>query len=700
MSRGEFLLEILCEEIPANALPSIREQLAEAFRAELLSAGYERFTVTTYSTVRRLVVHVAGLPAMQPDREEEVFGPPVRAAFSSDGSPTPAALGFAKGQGVAVDKLRVAQGPKGEIVAATKQLPGRPTPAVLAEICEKVVPALHVPKAMRWGSGEHSFVRPVHRIAALFGAGTLTEKVPVTLFGVVSNCSTVGHRIVNPGRLDLKGAAGFVGYRERLAEAGVVLDPAERLRMIEKRATELAREVGCDVRPDPELVAEMAELVECPGILRGVIAPRFLELPEEVLVTTLRHHQKCLVLTRDGAVAPFFLAVFDRPDDPEGHVQRGNEWVAGARLADAEFFFTQDRKTPLAARRDALEKVIFHQKLGSYAEKSRLVAELVGTGALAGSAGQGVDPEHAERACSLMKADLATAMVGEFPELQGVVGGIYARLDGEPDVVWQAIYDQYTPTGLEGRLPRNVEGALLGVADRLDTLAAMFAVGEVPSGSKDPFGLRRVALAIVKICAEFPLGCSLPLAAQAAVRLRESLVQGEIAKVRADVEHFLQERERFYLTAVAGVAPEVADAVIAARWGLVAEDVARARALEQVRGEEVFASLAVAFKRVRNMVSKSGKGRLVVELLKEPAEKELLAAVGTVEKEVERTASAGDHGGGLRALAKLAAPLDRFFTDVLVLCEDEKVRAARLALLARIEKLFLRLADVSRLSAQ
>ena len=698
MSRGEFLLEILCEEIPANALPSIREQLAEAFRAELSSAGYEGFAVATYSTVRRMVVHVAGLPAMQPDREEEVFGPPVRAAFSSDGSPTPAALGFAKGQGVAVEKLRVAQGPKGEVVAATKQLPGRPTPAVLAEICEKVVPALHVPKAMRWGSGEHSFVRPVHRITALFGAGTLTEKVPVTLFGVVSNCSTVGHRVVNPGRLDLKGAAGLVGYRERLEVAGVMLDREGRLCMIEKRAAELAHEVGCEVRPDPELVAEMAELVECPGILRGVIAPRFLELPEEVLVTTLRHHQKCLVLTRDGAVAPFFLAISDRPDDPEGHVQRGNEWVVGARLADAEFFFAQDRKAPLASRRDALERVIFHQKLGSFARKAQLVGSL--SAALAAEAGLEVTPEAIARACGLLKIDLTTSLVGEFPELQGVMGGIYARLEGESEEVWQAIADQYSPIGLDGLLPRGLLGAVVGVADRMDTLAGLFGAGEVPSGSKDPFALRRAALAVVRICAEAPLRCDLREAAHRALVLRQETVTGGMQKALETLNDFLQERERYYLTAVAGVAPEVADAVIAARWGVVAEDVARARALEEVRGEEVFASLAVAFKRVRNMIGKSGEGRFVGQLLKEPTEKDLVAALAEVEKEVERTASHGDHGGGLRALAKLAAPLDRFFTDVLVLCDDENLRAARLALLARVEKLFLRLADVSRLSAQ
>jgi len=698
MSRGEFVLEILCEEIPANALPSIRDQLARAIGVELKSAGYEEFTVAPYSTVRRIIVHVKPLPPMQPDREEEVFGPPRRAAFTSDGSPTPAALGFAKGLGVSVDHLRVTQGPKGEVVAATRQLPGRPTPVVLGEICEEVVPALHVPKAMRWGSGEHSFVRPVHRIAALFGEGTLTEKVPVALFGVVSNCSTVGHRVVSPGRLDLRGAAGFVGYRERLEVAGVTLDPGERLRMIEERAAELAREVGCEVRPDPGLIAEMVELVECPGVLRGEIAARFLELPEEVLVTTLRHHQKCLVLTRDGAVAPFFLAISDRPDDPEGHVQRGNEWVAGARLSDAEFFFAHDRKAPLASRRDALEKVVFHQKLGSFARKAQLVESLAT--ALAAQASLEIAPQAIARTCGLLKIDLTTSLVGEFPELQGVMGGIYARLEGEPEEVWQAIADQYSPVGLEGPLPRGPLGALVGVADRMDTLAGLFGAGEVPSGSKDPFALRRAALAVVRICAEAPLRCDLREAAHHALVLRQETTTGGVEQALEALSEFLQERERFYLTAVAGVMPGVADAVLAARWGVVAEDVARARALEEVRREEVFASLAVAFKRVRNMVGKSGEGRFVGQLLKEPAEKELVGALGKVEKEVERAVSNGDHTGGLRALAGLASPLDRFFTDVLVLCDDENLRAARLALLARVEKLFLRLADVSRLSAQ
>jgi glycyl-tRNA synthetase beta chain len=643
-------------------------------------------------------VNAASLPAVQPDREEEVFGPSVRAAFSNDDSPTPAALGFAKGQGVSVDSLRVVQGPKGEVVAATKQLPGKPTPEVLGEICERVIPELHVPKAMRWGNGEHTFVRPVHRIVALFGEGGFTEKVPVSLFGVASNSSTVGHRVVSPGRIDVRGVKGFAAYERLLSDAGVMVDPEERRRTIEGRAGSLAAEVGCEVRSDPALLAEMAELVECPGLLRGEIAARFLDLPDEVLVTTLRHHQKCLVLVRDGAVAPYLLAVCDRRDDPEGHVRRGNEWVAGARLADAAFFFAQDRKTPFASRREALAKVMFHQKVGTFAQKAKAVEALAGY--LAAAAGLGLAPELVSHACSLLKLDLTTSMVGEFPELQGVMGGIYARLAGEPEEVWHAVADQYVPAGLEGALPRGPLAAVVGVADRLDTLAAMFGAGEVPSGSKDPFALRRAALAVVRIAAEAPLRCDLREAAQRALELRRDTVTGEMDAAVAALREFLEERVRHYVTTAAGVKPEVADAVLAARWGVVPDDVARARALEAVRGEAVFGPLAVAFKRVRNMVSKSGEGRFVAQLLREPAEKKLLAAVSRAEMEVQRSVEGGDHQTGLRALAELAAPLDTFFTDVLVLCEDKDLRAARLALLGRVEKVFLCLADVSKLSAQ
>lgn len=693
MSRHQFLLEVLCEEIPANALPSAREQLAARFVSELHEAGLAGVTVQAFSTVRRLVVHVDGLPVRQPDREEEVTGPPVRAAFSSDGSPLPAAVGFAKAHGVEVDQLRTVKSAKGEVIAATRRIAGRAMAEVLAEVSESVVGALHFPKRMRWGTGEHDFVRPVHGVVALLGAAKLDTVVPLSLFGVASGSRTVGHRVTSPGPIELAGVAGLAGYRQAMAAAGVVVDGDERRERLSTLASSLAHEVGCEVRSDPALFAELVELVEWPGVVRGTVAERFLSLPEEVLITTLRHHQKSLVLTRGGAVAPYFLAVCDRADDPQGLVRQGNEWVAGARLTDAAFFFAQDRRSALEARVAQLEKVAFHQKLGSYLEKSRVVEKL----AVALARGMQLDAGAIAEAVRLAKADLVTAMVGEFPELQGVIGGTYARLDGSADDVWQAIYDQYTPSGLDGDVPRGNLGAVVGVADRLDTLAALFGVGEVPTGSKDPFALRRAALAVVKICAEAPLSVSLADAVREALHLRGVTPGKGIGRALTE---FVRERERHYLTAVAGVAAEAADAVLAGGWGVVRDDLARARALEQVRQEPVFAQLGVSFKRVRNIIAKAGTIPAERARLREPAERALEAALVRVEGEMEATLDRRDFAAGLRLVAELAEPLDRFFTDVLVMCEDEKLRAARFALLARVEHLFLRLADFSRLSGQ
>ena len=696
-ARGEFLLEVRCEEIPANALGPARTQLAEGFQCALAEAGYEGFEIRAHSTVRRLIVSVTGLDEQQRDREEEAVGPSVKVAYTADGSPTQAAVGFARSLGVAIEELRVVKGAKGEAIAGTRLLRGRPTTEVLAEIVPALIGGLHFPKTMRWGAGTHAFVRPVHGVVALWGVGKLSVVVPVELFGIAAGSVTVGHRVMAPEPIELAGMEGFVEYAGRLGAAGVIVDPAERHARLTKAATRLAAEVGCEVRHDPALEAEHVELVEFPGVVRGEIAERFLELPEEVLITTLRHHQKCLVLGKGGRVAPHFLAVADRADDPEGLVRRGNDWVAGARLTDAEFFFAQDRREPLAARSARLDRIAFHSKLGTYADKTRCVSAL--SQALAAEAGVAVDGAQLDRAASLFKADLGTAMVGEFPELQGVIGGIYARLDGEPETVWQAIADQYTPAGLDGALPRGPLAALLGVADRLDTLAGFFAVGEVPSGSKDPFALRRAALGVVRVCAEAPLRVDLQAAAARALDGRSAAVAKKAGDALAALRDFLLERERFYLTAAAAVAPEAADAALAARWGVVPDDAARARAVEAVRQEPVFGQLALAFKRVRNMVAKGGSGTADDARLGEPAERALVGALAVVEGEAGKALAGGDHAAALRALARLADPLERFFTDVMVLCDDEALRAARLALLARVEKLFLQVADLSKLSA-
>jgi glycyl-tRNA synthetase beta chain len=569
---------------------------------------------------------------------------------------------------------------------------------VLAEVTQRVVPALHFPKRMRWGSGEHEFVRPVHGVVALHGSASLEARVPLTLFGVEATGATVGHRVSSPGAIELLGRKGLAGYGKALAGAGVVLDPAERRNLIEQRAAALAAEVGCEPRRDQGLLDELAELVEYPGVVLGTIDRRFLELPEEVLVTTLRHHQKALALNEGERLAPYFLTVCDRPDDPEGLVRQGNEWVVGARLADAEFFFAHDRQQPLLERAAGLGRVAFHAKLGSYGAKSECVRELAKH--VVGRAELPLDVAVVERTVTLVKADLVTSMVGEFPELQGVVGGIYARLDGEPEAVWQAVYDQYTPAGLEGWVPRGTLGAVVGLADRLDTLAGMFAVGEAPTGSKDPLGLRRAALAVVKICAEEPLSVDLQELAGFAYETRSGRLNGAPDGSLESLLGFLKERIRYYLTAAAGVATEVAEAVLEAHWGVVPDDLARATALQAVRQEAVFSDLAVVFKRVRNMLSRERVGSLDEVSLVEPAERALAATLGAVETVVDEAVAAGDHTRALRELARLAAPLDRFFTEVLVLCDDARLRAVRLALLARVERVFLGLADLSRLAGQ
>ncbi len=693
MSHHQFLLELLCEEIPAAALAHAAAQLAEGLEGRLREEGVGevRRAFVGY-TSRRLAAVFTGLPERQPDRAVEVQGPPVKVAFAADGSPTAAALGFARGQGVAVEALRVVEGPKGHVVAAIRTVLGEAMETVLARAVEAVVPALYFPKAMRWGAGEYTFVRPLHRVVALFGAQRLETVVPLTLFGVAAGSTTLGHRVAHPGPVELRGVTGASDYVQRLAAAGVVVDPAERHAVLREKAAALAAEVGCSVRRDEALVGEHVDLLEYPGLVRGQIPMAAMALPEEVLVTTLRHHQKCLVLERDGRVAPYFVAVMDRGNDPLGLVREGNEWVVGARLQDAAFFFAQDRRRSLADHARRLDRVQFHQKLGSYADKA------VAVQGLARWLGAGLaSDDEITTAAGLARADLVTGMVGEFPELQGVMGGLYARLEGYPEEVWRAVYDHYRPAGLEGDLPQGTLGAVVGVADRLDTLAALFAVGEVPTGSKDPFALRRAALAVVRLCAEMPLRIDLRAAIGRAVAGRATCAAGGEAEVAAQLAEFVRERERFYLVTKVGVAGEVADAVLEARWGVVADDLARALALEAVRGEEVFASLALAFKRVRNILGKANRGPGQEGLLVEPAERALLEVLHSVEATVAQAVAAGDYAAGLRALATVAAPLDRFFVEVMVMCEDAALQRARLALLARLERVFLTLADLSRL---
>ena len=687
-----FLLELRTEEIPAAALPGARRQLAELMGARLLEAGFSDFEVTALSTSRRLAVTVAKLPLRQPDRREEMTGPPVSVGVAGDGTATPAGEGFARKVGVPFAELGRIETAKGEYLAATVVHEGRTTADILAEAVPAVVAALRFPKMMRWGRGEHHFVRPLHGVVALLDA----EVVPLSIFGIASGRSTVGHRVHAPAAFD-HGDAG--SYAEALRERGVMVEPAARRRELERLAGTLAAAEGAAVHPDPELMDEHTELVEWPGLIGGRFDPRFLELPPEVVVTTLRHHQKCLVLERDGgALEAGFIAVIDRRDDPEGLVRQGNEWVIGARLADAGFFFAEDRKRSLAELTPGLERLEFHRVLGSLADKATRVGELAV--AIADQMGAELDREVLRAAAPLAKADLLTHMVGEFPELQGVMGGHYLRLEGASAELWTAVRDHYRPVGFDGPPPESLIGQLLGVADRLDTVAGLFAVGERPSGSKDPFGLRRAAQGAVKIAALADRQLDLGAAVTAAVRGVAAHASEDESALAAAVTDFVADRARRWLSDVVGVSGDTADAVMAAGWADLPGAAARAAALEQARQSDSFRSLALAFKRVRNITEGQPDTAVDAARFAQPEERELHDATGAFRAALRTLLPERRVGEAFAAMEPLADVLERFFVEVLVMCEDAKLRANRIALLKELGREFFKLADLSKLQVE
>jgi len=684
-----FLLEIRTEEIPAAALPGVRQQIAELFAARLAEAGFSNLPIKALSTSRRLAVVVDDLPMRQSDRSEDLTGPPVRAAFAADGAPTPAGEGFARKVGLPLDEVGRVDTPKGKYLAATVVHEGRATSEILAEMIPVIVAALRFPKMMRWGDGSHQFVRPVHGVVALLD----DLLVPFEIFGIASGRSTVGHRVHAPESFELATAGGYVAA---MAERSVIVDPADRRKRLEMLAEELAEEAGAKVHPDPGLIAEHVELVEWPGLVAGTFEARYLDLPPEVVVTTLRHHQKCLVLEdADGGLQPGFIAVIDRRDDPEGLVRQGNEWVIGARLADAGFFFAEDRRTRLAEIVQGLDRLEFHRVLGSLEDKAARVGELAAILA-DGTAG----PDELRSAARLAKADLLTHMVGEFPELQGIMGGHYLRLEDADDALWSAVRDHYRPVGFDGPVPESVIGRLLGMADRLDTVAGLFAVGERPSGSKDPFGLRRAAQGAVKIVAESGWDLDLVHAVDAAVAAVAEYGEGDREELTAAVTAFVADRVRRWLTDVVGVSGDTADAVMAAGWSDLPGAVARAEALETVRSSPSFRSLALAFKRVRNITDGQPDAEVDPEIFEQTEERELHEATREFGRALEDLLPERRVEEAFTAMEPLADILERFFVEVLVMCEDERVRDNRIALLKELGRLFMNLADLSKLQVE
>ena len=709
-----FLLELHCEEIPARFLKPLCNEFEDALKLSLagwkiaaeFSAGKEGKTLSDgtpyeiqeslsgpngprfehFYSPRKIAWRVSGLQSVQSDQIETQVGPPQRMCVDADGQPTIQGQKFAEKWGVDFSAVHFEQ-PAGKkeacaVVTVTKQ--GRPTVDLLAEALPGLIAGLHVPKAMRWGKSDFEFVRPIRNILCLFG----DQVVPITVDGVTASNTTWGHRLFHrqhPGPVTI---ATPEAYEAALEAAGVVVSVDARRARIATQLEALAAEAGGRVVADAELLDTLAEIVEFPMIVRGEFPADFLELPKEVLVTSLREHQKSFCIEgSDGALLPFFLTAANRTDDPAGFVKAGNEWVLKARLYDARFFFAEDRKHPLSDRLEKLKALTFQRELGSYHDKTGRVVALVKN--LASRLSD--DDDHINRALEaarMAKCDLRTLMVGEFPELQGVMGGEYLKHEGAHEEVWKAVKEHYRPVGADDAIPGTPLGCLLSLSDKLDTVAGCFAVGLIPSGSKDPLALRRAGQGIVRILWE--QGWAFPPAELIAAALRA--VGTKATKPEAETAEallaFFKDRVAYQLE-VAGYAGSVRRSALAAGWKDLPDLKARCEALSAFAEDPRFASLAQSAKRIGNILKdETPAERFDGGLLTQAEEKELAEHLAKLE-------NIADQKGLLAALADLAAPLEAFFNAVMVKCDDPALRAARLSLLHRLRQAFLRVADFS-----
>ena len=706
----DFLLEIGTEEIPARMIDAasreLKQRVTDLLKRERLTSG----EVVAFDTPRRLSVLASGISVSQPDLTERVNGPSANIAYK-DGQPTPAAHAFAKKAGVEVSKLETVATPKGEYLAATITKKGRAAREILADLLPKEINSIYWPKNMYWRKPNEKFVRPVRWIVALLDE----EIVPLEFDGIHAGNSSRGHRILNdaPVRVPRAGAE-YV----RVLESAKVLGREEREKQIRKSLDAATRTIpGAHWREDKELLDTVVNLTEYPSAILGSFDIEFLTLPEEVLVTVMRDHQKYFAVEdSNGKLAAHFLAVLNTDGDRDGIIRHGNERVLRARFNDARFFWQTDQKKPLRERLELLRHVTFQKDLGSYYDKTIRVQRLASwLSEIVKQSGMAVRPGIVHKAACLAKTDLTTELVKEFTELQGIVGGLYARVqeldehlsDDVRQGISTAIYDHYKPESMDDSVPRTVEGAVLSIADKADSIAGMFALGLIPSGSKDPFALRRQANGIVKTIAEHKLPFRLQeLMTDARARYAGSPAEGKfVATVDYPnaINGFFRERLEFYLKDSRGYAYDVVNAVLAAGSGDIVDDLARAEAVTKVRSSGDFASISVAFKRMKNILRQareSGKipsSRIEQAALIEDAERELAALIPPTAERVRTLRAERNYDQALLEIAKLRPAVDKFFDKVMVMVDNERVRANRLALLETLVKEFSTIADFSEI---
>lgn len=684
---SDFLVEIGTEELPPKALRGLRDAFVERLKEELVASRLAHGELIGLASPRRLAVIVEDLADGQDDREVVQKGPPVAVAFNDAGEPQPAALAFARKCGVDVDALERQSTEKGEWLFHTASEKGLSLTELAADIVERALSGLPIPRPMRWGSGDAEFVRPVHWVVMLHGA----ESVPGDVLGIPAGRTSRGHRFHSRGEIVIREPGAYIDTLR--GNGRVIVDFEARREMIRASVEAAAATLHGSAVADDDLFDEVAALVEWPVAITGSFDEGFLDLPREVVVATLTGHQRYFpVADENGALLPNFITVANiESRDPE-QVRRGNERVILPRLADAAFFWEADNRVSLGDRLPTLEKVVYQKGLGSVADKSRRVAALAGQ--IAESTGADVDA--ATRAAEIGKCDLVTGMVGEFPELQGTMGRYYADRSGESAGVAAAIEEQYQPRFSGDRLPASGEGRAVSLAERLDTLAGAFALGKKPSGNRDPFGLRRAALGIVRICIEGELDIDMVELARFASEL-----QPIDKEVGGDIVEFLTDRLRGYAMDRFTVTAEMFDAVRERSPVSLLDFSARLLAVREFVNHESAESLAAANKRIANILRQAefdGAADVDSDLLAETAESSLASAIDDARSSVGPLIDERDYAGALTRLAELRPSVDAFFDDVMVMVDDEAVRRNRLQLLAGLRDLFLRVADVSRLA--
>lgn len=684
---NELLFEIGTEEIPAGFLSKAVVDMEEIIRKSLTEKRIAFDGIQCLATPRRLVLYIKDLAPKQEDQTVEKLGPAKKASFDENGQPTKAAIGFARGQGLDVSQLETITTEKGEYLGARKTIAGQNTKDLLPDILKDFMLAIPFRKSMRWADFTLRFARPVHWILALYGG----DVVPLKIEDIESGNASYGHRFMSPASFTV---TGFEDYLSKARENFVIADQAERRKLILEEAEKSAAEVGGKLFYTDELLETVSLIVEYPVIVRGGFEEEYLRIPKEVLTTTMISHQKYFpIVNNEGELLPYFIAVSNTKPRDISVVAKGNERVLRARLADASFFFEEDKKISLEDRVESLKKVVFHTLLGTSHKKVMRFRKL------AVKIASKVKPsarKNVDRAALLAKADLESLMVGEFSELQGIMGREYALIAGEKPEIANAIYEHYLPIVAGGELPQSDEGAIVGIADKIDTIAGFFGVGLPPTGTADPYALRRQALGIINIILSRGYSLSLSFLLDESLALLKDVLKKPAEEVKKDILEFFKGRLQNQLIAQ-GYAYDTVDAVLSADMDELVQVIEKVKALQEFRSNPDFEPISIAFKRVDNILKDFKNGQFDVNLLVHEAEINLFSYFDNIKPRVEKGIAEKDFSAALNKLVALRPHVDNFFDNVMVMDKDEKVRFNRLSLLAEISALFHKIADFSKI---